>query len=351
MTPSHAAAEFDYLSVDDFLKTFVDARALKSALELSLIDYLHAQGSATLAGLTSLTGCDRLGLQTLLVLLRANRVVEERGEAVRLSEPFLQALRYRDLLEAKLDFANLAAADFFAHFTSLLVDPGRFVREAHLFRLFDYGRCFDPSPENREWTRRWMRFTTALTRYEAQVCLKYYDFGSHRRLLDIGGNSGEFVLRVCKKHPAIRATVLDLPTVCAIGEEHVRHEPEADRITFLKGNALYDPIPAGFDLIVFKSFLHDWPEAQVRWFLARANQSLAPGGTILIFERGPLEIGETPLMYSLVPMLLFFRSFRSPRIYQVELQAAGYAVGVQHVTLDMPFQLVTAQRLRPEHVS
>src|SRR5436305_1534224 len=82
----------------------------------------------------------------------------------------------------------------------------------------------------------------ALARYEAPVCLAHYDFGRHRRLLDVGGNSGEFALRLCRRHPALRATVLDLPTVCAIGRQHLRRDPEADRITFLPGNAVTDPL-------------------------------------------------------------------------------------------------------------
>src|SRR5207249_941511 len=118
-------------------------------------------------------------------------------------------------------FAAAVAPDFLYRFTTLLVDPARFAREARLFQLFDYSRCFDPSPANRNSARLWMRFTTALTRYEAPVCLKHHDFGSHRLMLDIGGNSGEFALQACRKHPALRATVLDLPTVCAVGQEHI----------------------------------------------------------------------------------------------------------------------------------
>lgn len=56
-----------------------------------------------------------------------------------------------------------------------------------------------------------MTITTRLTRHEALVCMKYHDFGQYRRMLDVGGNSGEFALQVCRRHPDLRATVLDLP--------------------------------------------------------------------------------------------------------------------------------------------
>ncbi len=65
-------------------------------------------------------------------------------------------------------------------------------------------------------------------------------------MLDVGGNSGEFVLQICRKNPAILATVFDLPLVCEIGLEHIQPQPEADRITFVKGNAVYDNLPTGY---------------------------------------------------------------------------------------------------------
>ena len=106
-------------------------------------------------------------------------------------------------------------------------DPGRFLRASRTFGLFSYGRAFEYSPENYGRTLRWVRFTTALTRYEAASCIARYDFGRHRRMLDIGGNSGEFGLQVCKRHAGLKVSVFDLPLVCDIGREHLAPEPEA----------------------------------------------------------------------------------------------------------------------------
>jgi hypothetical protein len=114
---------------------------------------------------------------------------------------------------------------------------------ARISDFFCYHRGFEVTPENYELTKRWVRITTTLTKYEAQVCLKYHNFGRYRRILDIGGNSGEFVRQVCKRYPGVSAMVFDLPLVCDIGLEHLRSEPEADRISFIKGNALTDPLP------------------------------------------------------------------------------------------------------------
>ena len=334
---------FDYLCVDDFIKNIVDARALGTAFELGLVDYLVDNHQSTFDDLKRRFQCDSQGMQLLLNLLTVNRVIEESNGEIRLSQQFMNALPYCDLLRAKLEFANFVAPDFTDLFSVLIKRPDRFGHHARVFDLFGYNRCFNYSPENYDLTKRWVRITTSLTRYEAQVCMKYHDFGPYGRILDIGGNSGEFVLQICKKHPRIFATVFDLPLVCDIGREHVGSEPEDEKITFIKGNALVDVLPKGFDLITFKSMLHDWPEKEAEELILKASQSLAPGGTLLIFERGPFEFSDTTLPYSIIPFLLFFRSFRSPQIYKDQLKKLGFHdIRIQRIDLEMTFFLVTA---------
>lgn len=344
--PPHDATA-DYLCVDGFLRTAADARSIKTAFELGLIDRLRGGTDVELDALRSALGLDPPAFNLLVEMLRTNRVVEPSGRTIRLRDAFRHALAYEDLLSAKIQFAERVAPDFLNLFTVLLRDPQRFMREARLFKLFDYRLALDPTPQNLERTREWVRFTTALTRYEAGVCLGHYDVSPHRRLLDIGGNSGEFALRACRRHPRLEATVLDLPGVCRVGREHLAGEPEAARIRFVEGNALAGPLPAGADLVSFKSMLHDWPDDPARRLLANATQALAPGGTVLIFERSRIELGPAGMPWSLVPMLLFFRSFRPESFYPDYLRSLGYQdVQTRQIRLETPFILVTA--LKPE---
>jgi SAM-dependent methyltransferase len=143
----------------------------------------------------------------------------------------------------------------------------------------------------------------------------------------------------------VEAVVFDLPLVCEIGAAHLQAEPEASRISFVKGNALVDDWPDGFDLVSFKSMLHDWPDDLAGDLLARAAGALRPGGTVLIFERSPLALGGTPLPYSLIPFLLFHHSFRPPAFYANQLEGLGFrTVEVRIIDLEMPFSLVTGSR-------
>ncbi len=337
--------EFDYLCVDEFISNIYSARALATAFETGLIDSLIQDKSASYDSLIGQGSRESRGMRLLINLLVANGIVENSDGTIKLSDAFVHALEFRDLLELKIALANFAAHDFLDHFSDLVHSPDQFLSKVRFCRLFSYDKCFNYSKENEELTKRWMRITTTLTKYEAHACMKYHDFGRYRRILDVGGNSGEFVLQICRKYPEVVGTVFDLPLVCDIGQEHIQSEPEANRISFIKGNALTDVLPEGFDLITFKSMLHDWPEKEANQFITKASQSLAPGGTLLIFERGPIEEGEAELSYATIPILLFFHSFRPPAFYQEQFRELRLQdITIKKLYLETPFFIVTAKK-------
>ncbi len=339
------AKQFEFLVVDEFLGDVIGARALKSAFELKLIDHLMERHPESFEALGKVARVDPQGLRFLLDLLVGGGVCELRDGGYALTARFRIAMRYRDLLETRLDFAGFLSPDYTEYLTGLISDPPGFMKRARVFQLFDYRRAQEPTVENYQRTRTWMRLTTALTRYEAQALLATHDLGGVRNMLDVGGNSGEFVLQLCRRHPQLRGTVFDLPLVCDLGQEHVLPVPERDRIAFLKGDVRADPIPPGHDLISFKSMLHDWPEEAAGQFLAKAADALAPGGSLLIFERAPLDYSGGLPPFSAIPTLLFFRSYRPAEVYVRLLGMLGLRdIQVREIELESPFFVVTATR-------
>ena len=304
-----------YLCVDAFMVDMAGATALSTAFETGVIDHLAQRPSGSMDALRNALKLDARGLQFLLGLLRANGVIDTGTEAPVLTPAFRAALAFRDILEAKLYFAKLVAPDFVQLLTALLMEPARFAEHARIFKLFAYQHALESTPDNLARTARWMRLTTALTAYEAGACIAAHDFSRYRRMLDVGGNSGEFALRLCRANPALEATVYDLPVVCEIGAAHVAGVAEGTRIRFVSRDRAQPALPAGHDLVTFKSMLHDWPDTEMADFLRRARDALAPGGTVLIFERGqlPVDTNALPLPYGQLPLMLFFRSYRTPQ--------------------------------------
>ncbi len=343
-TQPGSGTSLEFLCVNEYIRELVGARALKSAFELRIIDRL-IEGTASLGELQESIRCDPQGLAFLLELLTGNRIVVDQDGRYALTTGFSVALRYRDLLEAKLDFAGFLGVDFIELFTALVAEPATFVERARLFKLFDYRRALEPGVENYQHTKAWMRLTTALTRYEAGVCLNQHDFGGYTRMLDIGGNSGEFVLQLCRTHPQLHAAVMDLPVVCEVGQAHILPEAERERIGFIKADIRDDEVPAGYDLISFKSMLHDWPEEEALRFLDKAGAALSPGGTLMVLERGPLPVRKGVPAFHMLPILLFFRSYRPWAVYTRHLEAKGFQqIEVREFAIETPFYLITARK-------
>jgi SAM-dependent methyltransferase len=291
---------------------------------------------------------DPAGLRLLTGLLEVNNVVRRTGDQLALTAPFRRALEFRDLLEARIDFADLVWPDIHALFTPLLNDLPQFMACSRVFDLFRYDRCMNVTAENLAAAKSWVRLTTCLTKYEAAAVLDVVDLAGASSLLDIGGNSGEFALQTCRRYPEIAATVVDLPVVCAIGRSHiaaVASPDEAARIRFCPADFRRDPLPDAADVVSFKSVLHDWPDGDAERILERALTVVKPGGRMLIFERGPIEISNRRLPYSMAPNLVFLKFLRPPDLYLNKLAQLGLT-GIEHrrIELEMGFNLIVARR-------
>ncbi|MFO0999994.1 MAG: methyltransferase [Planctomycetaceae bacterium] len=335
----------DFLIIEPFLHDAIQARALQAAFELGIIDTLESNAGLTESQILRGRVCDTAGGRFLLQVLARSGVVSISGESIQLTETFRAALGFRDLLLTKLQFSELVAADFFNRMPQLLHSSEAFMETSKLFELFDYSRCFEITPQNCLQAARWMKLTTTLTRYEAPVCVEHFDFSAHHKMLDLGGNSGEFAIQVCRRAPAIQACVADLPVVCHVGTRHVAEQQMSDRIQFQPLNFTQDPIPAGYDLVTCKSVLHDWPDEYAVQILQSVYKSLPEDGCFLIFERQQWEFQTEAMPYGSLPVALFFRSYRKPEFYVTALQVAGFqGIKVQTIRLDLPFMLISATK-------
>ena len=133
VTMAEPAQDLDFLSIERFIGNLVEAQALKTAFDLGLIDRLKQQASCTLSNIKEGWRGDRPGLSLLIDLLAANQVVARSGDEIRLTRLFVDALRFRDLLEAKLEFASLVRAPTWSTCFPRDRRPGRFhARSPHL---------------------------------------------------------------------------------------------------------------------------------------------------------------------------------------------------------------------------
>lgn len=111
-------------------------------------------------------------------------------------------------------------------------------------------------------------------------------------MLDVGGGHGLFSAALCRRHPGLRATVLDLPDAERACVEAIAREPAGDRISFRAGDARVDDLGVdAFDLVLVANLAHHFDSQLNHALMRRAGAALRPGGWVAILD---VERASTP---------------------------------------------------------
>ncbi|MFF4603111.1 methyltransferase [Streptomyces sp. NPDC001339] len=105
-----------------------------------------------------------------------------------------------------------------------------------------------------------------------------------RRLLDLGGSHGLHSLAMCRRHPGLSATILDLPEALADTGTAIEQAGLADRITLQRGSFLSGDLGSGYDVVFLFEIVHNHTDAENRDLIGRAAKALRPGGRIVVLE-------------------------------------------------------------------
>ncbi|WP_069164716.1 methyltransferase [Nocardia altamirensis] len=104
------------------------------------------------------------------------------------------------------------------------------------------------------------------------------------RLLDVGGGDGTLAVHLLQDNPTLRVDVYNLPALRPLVDSTRTKSGCGDRLGFVGGDFLAEPLPTGYDIVSFVRVLHDWPRPRARELLTKAYQALPPGGRVLICE-------------------------------------------------------------------
>jgi len=83
-----------------------------------------------------------------------------------------------------------------------------------------------------------------------------YDFGRHRRVLDVAGGTGSFLIPILRRYPGLQAALFELPGACAIARQRLASEPEGVRVSVVEGDFFTDPLPDGHDVLIVANTVH-----------------------------------------------------------------------------------------------
>lgn len=106
-----------------------------------------------------------------------------------------------------------------------------------------------------------------------------------RQMLDIGGGHGYFSVALCRRHPQLTATIIDLPQAIRHAAPLLAREGMDDRIRHRAGDALTEDLGTGvYDLVFLAAVVHHFDERTNRQLMKRIARALKPGGLVAIWE-------------------------------------------------------------------
>jgi SAM-dependent methyltransferase len=231
-----------------------------------------AEGQATADKVAADRGLDPLPTRLLLDCLRSAGHVTERAGRYRLSR---SARRWLDPA-SPLSVAGYVAgtADYWPWWQGL----------EQAARTGTSSGSHTAAPDDPYW-RRYIAGQLELARLSAaEVARKLPLPGRPRAILDIGGGHGWYSACLCRRHPGLTATVLDLPGSAAVGREVIAAAGLADRVLFRDGDATTADLGGGFDAVLCFNLVHHLAPEQAAGLLRRAGEALRPGGTLAVLD-------------------------------------------------------------------
>jgi demethylspheroidene O-methyltransferase len=174
----------------------------------------------------------------------------------------------------------------------------------------------------------------------ADEILGAYPFGRHRRLLDVGGGEGAFLIAAAKQAPRLELMLFDLPAVVERARGRLDAAGLAPRALVSGGDFHRDDLPRGADIATLIRVVHDHDDEQALAILRAVARALEPGGVLLIAEPMADVAGAEPVGDAYFGWYLLAMGSGRPRsaaTLQALLEQAGYT-DVRLLPNPMPLQ-------------
>jgi demethylspheroidene O-methyltransferase len=269
----------------DLCAGFVYSQVLHACVELRVFDLLAGR-PATAAALAPRLAMTPEAAERLLAAAVSVKLLSRRRDGRYGLGPLGAAM-----------VGNRAIGDMVRHHAMLyadLADPVALLRqdgrETVLGRYWAYSRTADPARLPGESVGGYTALMGASQPLVAGEVLDAYPIARHRRLMDVGGGDGTFLLAAAERAPGLRLTLFDLPPVAERARARFAQAGLGSRAEAVGGDFTTGVLPNGADLITLVRIIHDHDDDAAMALLRAVRAALPPGGALLLAE----PMAQTP---------------------------------------------------------
>ncbi len=201
--------------------------------------------------------------------------------------------------------------------------PGGAGKATHLSSYWPYAE--GDTGASREAVSDYTALMAATQPAIAQEILDSYDFKPHRRLMDVGGGNGAFLLHAASRVPHLQLVLFDVPAVAELASAKFKEAGLEARATVAGGDFLRD-LPASADVISLIRVLLDHDDETALAILKSVRAALPQGGVLLVAEpmAGTRGAEKVAAYFSLYLMAMGRGRPRTEQQLQALLRKAGF---------------------------
>jgi SAM-dependent methyltransferase len=280
---------------DDTFTGLIAARAVTTAVMLGVFEALHERPSSG-PELAERLGLDPLGVDTLVTALATLGYLEDAGDGRVANAPTSERLLVRSSSESIATFVG-AQADLHWEVLDILPDA---VRRGHAYAMHE-----DRHGDTDRW-EAYIRGLFEISRAEHDENASRIPVENPRRLVDVAGGHAAFSMAMCRRHPGLEATVIDLSPSVEVGRRIVAEQGYGDRVSFREGDVFEVGLGEEIDVVSVFNLVHHLPEARDRDLCRMARDALRPGGFLVIGDSARPEPGEAVSEHGAISSVLFY---------------------------------------------
>lgn len=312
LTPKTGANMIGATDVLQMARGFFASRIILSAAELELFEKLPADALS----LAQKNSWDADALTILLDALTAIELLDKKDGIYRLRG---------NLIDALGDEPEKAVLPMIAHLNTL------WKKWSDLSDIVRKGRNTDaPSTisKDKDAMRPFIGAMHVIGKTMAASLVPKLLPVSAKKMLDVGGASGTYLIEFLKQLPDISATLFDLPDVISLAEERVSQQGLSARVNFAPGDFYKDPLPGGHDLVWLSAIIHQNSRTQNVALFEKCFNALESGGRLWIRDHIMDEQRVNPPAGAIfaVNMLVVTRGGSTYTLSEVsrDLETAGF---------------------------